>query len=110
MNTYSTPSTALPQANALTATVVPDHQRSGFWSQHFGSIPHWILLEAHVFTWLDRLCADYQGGQWDFYTLSNGGAFLVPDTEQESVLFNPFNGNRATVSPEAAGIIACLMT
>jgi hypothetical protein len=103
-------SSAVPiQANALAATVVPTRQRSRFWPQHFGSIPQWLILEPHIFGWLDRLCADYHGGQWEFYTLSNGGAFLIPDTEKEYVLFNTLNGNGATVNRQAAGIIACLM-
>lgn len=30
---------------AITASVVPDELRIGFWPQHFGSIPQWITLE-----------------------------------------------------------------
>ncbi len=33
----------------ITATVVEDEQRIGFWPQHFGSIPHWITLEPRIF-------------------------------------------------------------
>ncbi|UAN51617.1 MULTISPECIES: antirestriction protein [unclassified Serratia (in: enterobacteria)] len=109
MNTHLTASTAMPQTNALIATVVPGNQRSRFWPQHFGNIPQWLVLEPRVFGWLDRFCADYHGGLWDFYTISNGGAFLVPDTDKEYVLFNALNGNGATVGQEAAGITACLM-
>ncbi|HHQ6535938.1 TPA: antirestriction protein [Serratia fonticola] len=110
MKIQSSSSAAPLQVNALAATVVPAHQRSGFWLQHFGSIPQSLILEPHVFCWLERLCADYHGGLWDFYTLSNGGAFLMPCAEKEYVLFNPLNGNGATVNREAAGITACLMT
>jgi hypothetical protein len=35
---------------------------------------------------------------------------MVPDTEQDYVLFNELNGNEATVSRDAAGVVACLMT
>jgi hypothetical protein len=109
MNTHLIAPTAMPQTNALSATVVPGNQRSRFWPQHFGNIPQWLVLEPRVFGWLDRFCADYHGGLWDFYTLSNGGAFLMPDTDKEYVLFNALNGNGATVGQEAAGITACLM-
>lgn len=78
MKTHSAPSTAIPQTSSLTATVVPDHQRSRFWPLHFGRIPQWLILESHVFGWLDRLCADYNGGSWDFYTLDNGGHLWPP--------------------------------
>ncbi|CNF41592.1 antirestriction protein [Yersinia kristensenii] len=98
------------QMDTLTATPVTDSQRIHFWPDHFGEIPQWILIEPQVFGWLDRLCDDYRGDFWDYYTLSDGGAFIVPGTEQDYALFNELNGNGATVSREAAGIIACLMT
>ncbi|SUP80509.1 antirestriction protein [Yersinia wautersii] len=96
--------------NTLTATLISDAQRIHFWPKYFGQVPKWALIEPQVFRWLDRLCAEYQGDLWDFYTLPNGGAFMVPGTEQDYVLFNTLNGNGATVSREVAGIIACLMT
>lgn len=47
------------ELTAITASVVPDELRIGFWPQHFGSIPQWITLEPRIFAWMDRLCADY---------------------------------------------------
>ena len=98
---------------ALTAILVPDEQRIGFWPQHFGTIPQWITLEPHIFAWMDRFCTDYNGGIWEFYTLSNGGAFMVPepdgDSDEKWTLFNPMNGNSTEMSAEAAGIAVCLM-
>ncbi|WNP34153.1 antirestriction protein [Enterobacter kobei] len=94
----------------LTATVVPDEQRLRFWPQHFGLMPQWITLESCIFAWMDRLCADYSGGVWNFYTLSNGGAFMAPEENENSwSLFNILNGNGAEMSAEAAGIAACLI-
>ncbi|WP_447887399.1 antirestriction protein [Serratia fonticola] len=111
MNTHLTASPATPLESTLTAIVVADNQRPRFWQQHFGNIPHGFLLETHVFNWLDRLCADYHGGLWDFYTLSNGGAFIAPEANDDKLwaLFNTLNGNGADMSAEAAGITACLM-
>lgn len=97
------------QTGTLTTTRVSDAQRIHFWPKYFGQVPKWALIEPQVFRWLDRLCDDYHGDFWDFYTLPNGGAFMVPGTEQDYVLFNALNGNGATVSREAAGITACLM-
>ncbi len=98
----------------LVATIVPDEQRISFWPQHFGLIPQWVALEPRVFGWMDRLCEDYCGGIWNLYTLNNGGAFMAPEPDDDDdetwVLFNAMNGNRAEMSPEAAGIAACLMT
>ncbi|MCK8540449.1 antirestriction protein [Yersinia ruckeri] len=97
---------------AITASTVPDEFRIGFWPQHFGTIPQWITLEPRIFAWMDRLCADYHGGIWNFSTLSNGGAFMSPESEHDEkwALFNSMNGNGAELTSEAAGIVACLMT
>ncbi|EPE7163379.1 antirestriction protein [Cronobacter sakazakii] len=96
---------------AITASVVPDELRIGFWPQHFGSIPQWITLEPRIFAWMERLCADYHGGIWHFSTLSNGGAFMAPESEHDEkwTLFNSINGNGAELTGKAAGIVACLM-
>ncbi|WP_227660668.1 antirestriction protein [Hafnia alvei] len=111
--TSATPSTGEGSAPALTATPVPDEQRPTFWPQNFGTIPQWIALEPHIFGWMDRLCADYSGGIWQFYALNNGGAFMAPEPDENSdeawALFNAMNGNGADMSAEAAGIAACLM-
>ncbi|EMW6553347.1 antirestriction protein [Citrobacter werkmanii] len=97
---------------AITSSVVPDELRIGFWPQHFGSIPQWITLEPRIFAWMDRLCIDYHGGVWNFSMLSNGGAFIAPESESDEkwALFNSMNGNGAELTSEAAGIVACLMT
>lgn len=96
---------------AITASVVPDELRIGFWPQHFGSIPQWITLEPRIFAWMDRLCTDYHGGIWNFSTLSNGGAFMSPESEDDEkwTMFNSMNGNGAELTGEAAGIVSCLM-
>lgn len=99
------------ELTAITASVVPDELRIGFWPQHFGTIPQWIILEPQIFAWMDRLCTDYHGGIWNFSTLSNGGAFMAPESEQDEkwIMFNSMNGNGAELTSEAAGMVACLM-
>ena len=99
-------------ADGIVCTPVPDEQRVAFWPGHFGSIPKWIILEPTVFTWMDRFCTDYSGGIWNFYTLSNGGAFMAPEAESDErwTLFNTMNGNSEELSAVAAGIAVCLMT
>ncbi|WP_210501530.1 antirestriction protein [Pantoea ananatis] len=100
------------ELKAITASVVPDELRIGFWPQHFGTIPQWIILEPQIFAWMDRLCTDYHGSIWNFSTLSNSGAFMAPEAESDEkwTLFNSMNGNGAELTGEAAGIVACLMT
>lgn len=100
-------------ADGIVCTLVPDEQRVAFWPQHFGSIPQWIILEPTVFAWMDCFCEDYSGGVWQFYTLSNGGAFMAPmagaDNDEKWRLFNAMNGNGAGMSAESAGLTACLI-
>ncbi|WP_336818899.1 antirestriction protein [Cedecea sp. MMO-103] len=122
MNNPLTPTSTItesfvsPHAGAddIVCTPVPDEQRAAFWPQLFGSIPMWITLEPLIFAWMDHFCADYGGGIWQFYTLSNGGAFMAPEADNDSnepwSLFNTMNGNGAEMSAEAAGIAVCLMT
>ncbi|MGU3415741.1 antirestriction protein [Enterobacteriaceae bacterium C34A] len=95
----------------ITASVVLDELRIGFWPHHFGSILQWITLEPQIFAWMDRLCTEYHGGIWSFSTLSNGGAFMAPEAKinKKWTLFNSMNGNGAELTGEAAGIVACLM-
>ena len=99
--------------NSIVCTPLPDEQRVTFWPQHFGCIPQWITLEPQIFAWMVRFCADYTGGIWQFYTLSNGGAFMAPETDSDNdkkwILFNSMNGNGAEMSANAAGIAVCLM-
>ena len=101
------------QVPTITATLLPDALRLHFWPQHFAGIPQWILLEPRIFAWMDRLCEDYHGGIWNFYTLSNDGVFMAPEPDKDDrgqwALFNAMNGNRAEMSAEAAGIAACLL-
>lgn len=98
-------------APVLSSTPVQDEQRVDFWPQYFGNIPQWILLEPRIFAWMDRFCEHYSGGIWNFHTLSNGGAFMAPDAEDDEkwTLFNNMNGNSAEMSAEAAGIAVCLI-
>lgn len=94
---------------AITATLVTDEERVAFWGRHFGRVRQWIFLEPQVFAWLDLWNAGYQGGVWEFHTLSSGGAFLTPPEQESYALFNEQNGNDAELSTEATGIAVCLM-
>lgn len=97
--------------HTIIASQVSDEQRADFWPQHFGRIPQWILLEPRIFGWMDRFCENYSGGIWHFYTLTNGGAFMAPEAEDDEkwTLLNNMNGNSAEMSAEAAGIVVCLI-
>lgn len=113
MNEHITLLSGIARQPEITATMIPDAQRLNFWPKYFGTIRQWILLEPRIFGWMDRLCTDYHGGVWHFYTLSNGGAFIAPEPDDIShdkwSLFNSMNGNGTEMSSEAAGIAVCLL-
>ncbi|GFQ15931.1 antirestriction protein [Klebsiella pneumoniae] len=58
---------------------------------------------------MDRLCETYNGGYRNYYTLSNGGAFIAPDSEDNWSIFKKLNGNSSEMSSEAACISVCLL-
>lgn len=104
-------SAAVPQSDIIIATPFPEDKTLNFWPDHFGDVRQWVFLESQVFFWLGLWGKNYHGGQWDFHTLSNGGAFISPPNEDEPYhLFNAGNGNEVTLTPEATGIAVCLMT
>jgi hypothetical protein len=67
-----------------------------------------VMLEHAIYDMLGRMTADYDGGYWHFYTLSNGGFYMAPDTDKIFRLScdNMFEGK---VGADTAGIIACAM-
>jgi hypothetical protein len=66
-----------------------------------------LAVERAVFRTLEELAADYRGGYWHFYDLSNGGFYMAPDLDSLRV---QIQGNEfcAVMSADAAGIVACL--
>ena len=110
-DTAHSPMSDSHMSTLITASLVPDEQRLGFWPLHFGRIPQWIFIETRIFGWMDRFCEDYSGGIWHFHILSNGGAFMAPeaDIDEKWRLLNNMNGNGAEMSAEDVGIAVCLI-
>lgn len=102
---------SVSQPNTLMqANVVPLSARPNFWQTYFGTVKGFTTFEVVIFTIMDQFCDEYTGGYWEYCTLPNGGAFIYPDLEHETLtLFNMHNGNEASLSPEAAGVAVCLM-
>ncbi|MBA5687212.1 antirestriction protein [Rugamonas apoptosis] len=63
------------------------------------------LLEPTVYGVMGEICASYDGGYWDFYTLSNGGFYMAPASEQVFHLCCD-NYFERDVSADTAGLIA----
>lgn len=66
-----------------------------------------LRFEPYVYAVTSRLAAEYHGGYWQFYTLSNGGFYMAPHADR---LFRVScdNGYEGNLSADALGIAACL--
>ena len=95
------------QTNCIATTLVADSDRMNFLPKMFG-VRRVVRAETLVYAWMDRLCEEYRGGSWHFYSLSNGGMFLAPkQTDGFSVAVDG-NGFAGRLSADAAGIVATL--
>lgn len=90
----------------VTARQVSTQSRINALPRHFGR--HMMAVETMVFAYMRELVEVYQGGYWEFYELTNGGFYMASTGNQGlrvSVAGNYFDGD---MSPDAAGIVACL--
>ena len=86
--------------------LVPEARRMDHTAELFGpDFP--MRLEPTVFAMAERLSADYRGGYWLFYALSNGGFYMAPDS-QANFAVRCENGFEGQLSADALGITACL--
>ena len=90
----------------ITRKLVSSNQRinhaAGLFGIHFP-----MRLEPFIYAITDKLAHDYNGGYWQFYTLSNGGFYMAPES------YIPFevsceNGFEGSMSADALGITVCL--
>jgi hypothetical protein len=90
----------------ITRKQVPNNKRIQHTAKLFGlNFP--LQLEPLVYTITDNIADEYNGGYWEFYTLSNGGLYMAPHSD------TPFNvscenGFEGVLSADALGIAACL--
>jgi len=90
----------------ITKELVPEDQRTVITERLFG-IHFPLHMEPVIYGITDRMAKDYKGGYWDFYTLSNGGFYMTPSSDDvfHVKCDNFFQGD---LSADALGITACL--
>lgn len=93
-------------SSIVTARLVPDADRVQHTSRLFG-IDFPMRLEPTVYAMASMLAAQYQGGYWEFYTLSNGGFWMAPrgDTIYDVCCENGYEGK---LSSSGLGFAATL--
>lgn len=104
----------------VTALKVTDiESRLMFMPKFFGE--YWHSVENHTYTWmrhlspenktdyfrsaLDKTEAHYDGGEWDFYELSNGGYFMAPNSREHYRIFVQGNYFDGLLTAEVAGMV-----
>ena len=92
--------------NSITRQKVLDDQRIDLTADLFG-VYFPLRMEPFVYAMTSKLSEDYSGGYWHFYTLSNGGFYLAPDSEGTFQVISE-NGHECFMSSDALGITACL--
>lgn len=98
-----------PAAEApIEARPVPSTHRMLMQPKYFGPAQQMLASEKAIFDWMGRLCADYKGGHWEFYELSNGGFVMTLDSDQPIEVVWAENYTRTTMSRRAASITASL--
>jgi hypothetical protein len=92
----------------ITAQAVPFVERLTFLPKLFG--PKLMMrAEALLYTYAGRFSQDdYQGGLWEYYTLSNGGGYAAPVKPERLRISVMGNGYEGEMSADAAGIVVSL--
>ena len=89
----------------ITAHRISEEARLQALPRHFGV--HMLRLENTVFEFMRQLAAQYVGGVWDMFELSNGGFYMRSGTEPVRLVVHS-NGFDGVMSADAAGVTVCL--
>ena len=90
----------------MTRELVPEDQRLVITEKLFG-IHFPLQLEPVIYGITERMAEDYDGGYWEFWTLSNGGFYMAPSEDRifHVKCQNMYEGD---LSADALGITSCL--
>src|SRR2546429_9757582 len=91
---------------AITKRLIPEGERLEALPRHFGRLM--MQVEGAIYDSMRMLAREYSGGLWTFNELSNGGFYMSPDIPGPLKIHCHMNGYEGEMSPDAAGITACL--
>lgn len=91
---------------SITVFEVPENKRLEQLPSNFGQ--QFLRVESAIYLFMEKLCKQYNGGYWDFYTLSNDGFFMAPAMGNSLTIEWADNYFEGTMTANAAGIVACL--
>lgn len=92
--------------STITRQQVIDSQRIQNTADLFG-IHFPLNIEPAIYSITSNIAAEYDGGYWEFYSLSNGGFYMAPSSDSQYQTSSE-NGFEGKLSADALGITACL--
>ncbi|MDP2102106.1 MAG: antirestriction protein [Methylotenera sp.] len=92
--------------STITRLQVADKLRIQHTADLFG-IRFPLNIEPAIYSIASNIATEYNGAYWEFYSLSNGGFYMAPCSDQ-SYQVSCDNGYEGKLSPDALGITACL--
>lgn len=90
----------------ITSSVVPEELRLNVLPHYLGR--HYLVGESMVYDWAMRLCSSYQGGFWNFFSLSNDGFYMAPAGMDRVHVRWHLNGYSDVMGADAFGITVTL--
>jgi hypothetical protein len=66
-----------------------------------------LNIEPAIYSVTGNIASEYKGAYWEFYSLSNGGFYMAPNSDS-SFQVSCDNGYEGKLSADALGITACL--
>jgi hypothetical protein len=94
------------ESSAIVAREVEESERLQMLPRHFGR--DMLTVEYAIFAFMRKLAAQYTGGYWTYYTLSNRGFYMAPQSDSRFLIAVDTNDFTGEMSADAAGITACL--
>jgi Antirestriction protein len=94
------------ESSAIVAREVEENERLQMLPRHFGR--DMLTVEYAIFAFMRKLSAQYTGGYWTYYELSNRGFYMAPQSDSRFLVAVDTNDFTGEMSSDAAGITACL--
>ena len=96
----------MKKTQTITRRRLEEGERASHTNTLFGfSFP--LRLEPTIYAMADMIAPAYNGGYWDFYSLSNGAFYMAPDSKQPFKVIS-MNGFEGMLPADALGITVCL--
>ena len=94
------------ESSAIVAREVEESERLQMLPRHFGR--DMLTVEYAIFAFMRKLAAQYTGGYWTYYELSNRGFYMAPQSDSRLLIAVETNDFTGEMTADAAGITACL--